>query len=237
MSLDWVIEAHKSVQSTQDIVMEAARAGRPEGLVVQADEQTKGRGRHGRVWQSEPGNLFLSILFRPNCSIQNIGQLSLITGLSLVETIGSFVDGEASLKWPNDVLLDGKKCAGLLLESELSQAGDAEWVALGLGVNIVSAPADIGSAISDYIEIDREVFRDRFLEVMGDNYKHWLSCGFEELRSRWISNAHVQGSTLTVKIGERLEKGSFHDIDAQGNLRLIDGASELKTITSGEVYL
>lgn len=237
MRLDWVIETHERVQSTQDIVMEAAREGRSEGFVVQADEQVQGRGRHGRVWESQVGNLFLSILFRPDCPVRDVGQLSLVAGLSLIEVINSFVDGKASLKWPNDVLLDGEKCAGLLLESELTQSGDVEWVVLGLGVNIVSAPSEFGAALVDYADIDRAQFQARFLEVMADSYDHWLSHGFAELRTRWISYAHPQGSPLTVKIGERLEKGTFHDIDAQGNLRLADEDGGLKTITSGEVYL
>ena len=237
MSLEWVLEEHERVQSTQDVAMQAASDGRAEGFVVQADIQEQGRGRHGRVWQSKTGNLFLSILFRPDCPAMNVGQLSLVAGLSLIETMHHFVDAKVSLKWPNDVFLDGQKCAGLLLESELKGNGDVDWVVLGLGVNIVCAPAEIGVALSDYADINRSEFQARFLDVMAAHYKEWLEHGFDALRIRWLEQAHPKGSAVTVKIGERLENGSFHDINVQGNLRLIDEAGVLKTITSGEVYV
>jgi len=241
MSLNWVIETHAQVKSTQDIIKGMADMGQPEGQVVQAAVQTAGRGRHGRVWESQEGNLFLSLLLRPSCKAQDVGQLSLIAGLSLVQAIENFVSDDVALtlKWPNDVLLNGEKCAGLLLETELTDNGAVRWVALGLGVNVASAPRGLGAAINEFSKegILAEVLRDRFLKTMVNNYSDWLANGFRDLRQAWLSKAHEAGSPLTVKIGPQLEKGIFHDIDAYGNLRLKDAEHRLKTIGSGEVYL
>jgi len=241
MSLNWVIETHAQVKSTQDIIKGMADMGQPEGQVVQAAVQTAGRGRHGRVWESQEGNLFLSLLLRPSCKAQDVGQLSLIAGLSLVQAIENFVSDDVALtlKWPNDVLLNGEKCAGLLLETELTDNGAVRWVALGLGVNVASAPRGLGAAINEFSKegILAEVLRDRFLKTMVNNYSDWLANGFHDLRQAWLSKAHKAGSPLTVKIGPQLEKGIFHDIDAYGNLRLKDAEHRLKTIGSGEVYL
>ncbi len=241
MNLNWVIETHDTVQSTQDIAMKMADSGKSEGYIIQARIQTKGRGRHGRVWQSEGGNLFLSIIFRPECDAQNIGQLSLIGGLSLAQVIGEYIDKQragVSLKWPNDVLLNGQKCAGLLLETDLKAAGNVNYAVLGLGVNIAAAPQEFGSALNVYTDapVQIDAFRDQFLKNMEQNYKDWLSHGFDGLRENWLLLAHVKGQEMTVKIGSQLEKGFFHDIDAKGNLRLEDEKGRLKLITSGEVY-
>lgn len=240
MGLNWVIEEHGEVKSTQDIVHGMADMGQPEGQVVQASIQTVGRGRHGRVWESQDGNLFLSILFRPACHVQDIGQLSLIAGLSLAEVIDDYIsDAKVSLKWPNDVLINGEKCAGLLLETELTSSGAVSFAVLGLGVNIISAPQGLGVSLKDFMVDDASLhqFRDRFLDVMGRYYSHWLSDGFDSLREKWLSFSHAKGTEMTVKIGSQLEKGIFHDIDAQGNLRLQDKERRLKVITAGEVYL
>jgi len=243
MSLHWVIETHDEVQSTQDIVMSMAHMEQPEGHVVQAQTQTQGRGRHGRKWESLSGNLFLSILFRPSVQARDVGQLSLITGLSLLEAISSVMgkgnDYELSLKWPNDVLINGEKCAGLLLETELTQSGAVKWVVLGIGVNVAEAPEDLGLALNAFAEkpIAVKVLRDRFLKVMGTHYLHWLQNGFETLRLNWLDRAHAKGRPMHVKIGPQLVNGVFHDIDAHGNLRLKDAEHRLKTVSSGEVYL
>jgi len=241
MSLNWVIEKHKDVQSTQDIVIGMAEMGQPEGHVVQAELQTLGRGRHGRVWESLHGNLFLSLLFRPECKAQDIGQLSLITGLALVQSISKLAggDGQLSLKWPNDVLLNGEKCAGLLMETELTQSGAVKWAVLGVGVNVAAAPRGMGAAINNALSggVSVDALRDEFLKVMAVHYTHWLQFGFRELRQNWLSYAHAQGQNMSVKIGPQLENGVFHDIDAHGNLRLRDSEHRLKTVSSGEVYL
>ena len=217
--------------------------GQPEGHVVQASIQTQGRGRHGRKWESQKGNLFLSLLFRPSVQARDIGQLSLIAGLSLLEAIkgviGKREDVELSLKWPNDILLNGEKWAGLLLETELTQSGAVNWAVLGLGVNVAKAPEGLGVALNDYADkaISVKRLRDDFLKIMDKHYSHWIQHGFDALRLKWLECGHAKDRPMSVKIGPQLVSGVFHDIDAHGNLRLRDSEHRLKTVSSGEVYL
>ncbi len=243
MSLEWVIETHACLLSTQDYAKDLAgrEAGPSEGLVVQALEQKSGHGRHGRIWHSPPGNLYLSLVLCPQCSSQVVGQLSLLSALALAQALEDVIDDPAllMLKWPNDVLLGGRKCAGLLLETALGSDGGVEWVVIGVGVNIQTAPLDIACALQDYSseEIDIAEFRDVFLEHLKRLYEDWAVYGFENLRTEWLAKAHKAGAPLSVKIADRLENGVFHDIDAHGNLRLQMRNGLIKTIGAGEVYL
>ncbi len=241
MSLNWSIETHDEVLSTQEIIKGMTLMNVAEGQVVQAARQLAGRGRHGRKWESLDGNLFLSLLLTPSCKAQDVGQISLIAGIALADAIAHFLpdyDG-LMLKWPNDVLMGGEKCAGILLETELGDNGAVKWVALGLGVNIAEAPKGLGRAINDEANDPVAVndFRDVFLKKMGWYYTLWLRNGFEDLRELWLSKAHKEGTRLTLKLGPHLESGVFHDIDAFGNLRLRDDEHRIRVITSGEVYL
>ena len=234
--LSWTLETHDSIPSTQDIIKDHAHAGAPEGTAVQALEQLCGHGRHGRTWDSPKGNLYLSFLLRPECGASMVGQVSLLVALALAQVIERYTD-QVRLKWPNDVMLDGRKCAGILLETELGTDDSVQWVAIGTGVNIAGAPQ--GVRLCDYIrdDIDVNTFRDAFLAAFGDLYVRWQEDGFEALRAAWLSRAHPLGSAVSVKVGEQLEKGFFHDIDAQGNLRLQSENGAIKTITAGDVYL
>jgi len=240
MGLEWNIEGHDEVSSTQDIVIALANDGGSEGMCVKARMQSEGRGRHGREWLSQEGNLFCSFLLRPHCSAQDVGQLSLIAGLSLIQAIEALgAHTTPILKWPNDVLIEQCKCAGILLETAITNDGNVDWVVLGLGVNIVSAPEGIGYSLTQCVEgdIDADMMLNAFLEAMGRNYAQWQVSGFEQLRQDWLSRAHSKGDALSVKIGEHLVKGMFHDIDANGNLRLEQPDGNLRTIAAGEVYL
>lgn len=241
MSIAWSIETHERVHSTQDIAKDLASRGQAEGLVIHALEQNAGRGRHGREWVSESGNLYLSMLLLPACHAQKLGQLSLLTGLALARAVLPFLEKSdvLQLKWPNDVLLDGRKCAGLLLETELNAAGDVEFCVVGIGLNLVSAPQDIWASVADYSAKVPQVneMRDLFLAEFGALYSEWMLNGFDGIAKDWLVAAHRKGTPLKVKVGEHVEDGTFHAIDDAGNLLLLDRASELKVISAGEVYL
>lgn len=234
--ISWNIEIYDDLSSTQDVVKEAASEGADEGFVAQALEQSSGHGRHGREWVSPKGNLYISFLLRPMCSGAEVGQISLLVALALQSTIED-CGVHTQLKWPNDVLIDGKKCAGILLETELSSDGHVEWIAIGCGVNVIEAPQ--GTSIVEHASgtIDLDAFRDTFLAHFGRYYQQWGSEGFAALRDLWLSKAHPKDSAMSVKVGEQLENGFFHDIDARGNLRLRLDNGEIKTITAGDVYL
>lgn len=229
------------LESTQDLLKVYAGQGQAEGVVVQAFAQRRGRGRHGRVWESGPGNLSLSVLLRPACAAPCIGQLSLCAGVAVAAAIRPYLaEPEGlSLKWPNDVLLDRRKCAGLLPETGLNADGRVDWVALGIGVNIKTAPPDIGAAVQDFSAqpVDLQDFRDTLLSCLGTYYRRWQAQGFAGIREEWLALGHRKGDFLLVKPGEKTVKGRFETIDNDGTLYLCDGDGSVRKIASGDVYM
>ncbi len=240
MSVSWSIDVHDSVESTQTLIKEMGEAGQPEGAVVQALEQTGGYGRHDREWISAPGNLYLSFLLRPKCSVQEIGQLSLMAGLAVGRAIQPFLDVPDSLqlKWPNDVLLDDKKCAGLILEAELGAGQALNWVALGIGINVKAAP-EMGTSIAGHSAAPPGINRlsDSLLKAVNALYTQWQDQGFDAIKQDWLALAHQKGARMSVKIGEDERQGKFYGIDDHGALLMSDEQLRVQKITSGDVYL
>lgn len=219
MSIPWDIQVFPELGSTQEMCKELAARGAPEGHVVQALAQAAGKGRHGREWISAPGNLALSFILRPDCGIEKIGQISLLMGLAVARAAGDM----ARVKWPNDVLIDGRKCAGILMDSALD-AGRLDWLVVGIGVNTASAP-DMASAL----HVDRDAFRDEMLGQIAALYTHWRREGFEDMRQGWLERTYPKGTALNV--------GAFEGIDDLGNLIVRDTQNRLKTISAGDVFI
>ncbi|MBL4805144.1 MAG: biotin--[acetyl-CoA-carboxylase] ligase [Alphaproteobacteria bacterium] len=186
MGIDWNIQTHDQLESTQNTCFEAARNGAQQGTVIRAIKQVAGKGRHGRVWETGDGNLAFSCLLKPQCEVQNVGQLAIVVGTALADTFKGYTDAQVNLKWPNDVFIDGKKCAGILIESELSAKQDLEFAVIGVGVNIAVAP-EYAHALSDYCNqpIDIEAFLAQVLENIEARYTVWEEGGFEKIRSAW----------------------------------------------------
>jgi BirA family transcriptional regulator, biotin operon repressor / biotin---[acetyl-CoA-carboxylase] ligase len=122
MTIDWQVDVHAQLPSTQDYLRDLVMEELPEGTVIQSLSQAKGRGRQGREWHSPIGNLYMSVLLRPECEAAKAGQMSFVAGIAVSAAIDSFIEKGhiKTLKWPNDVMIDGKKCAGILIESSLS---------------------------------------------------------------------------------------------------------------------
>ena len=227
--MHYALQILEHASSTQDIVKDLAWADAPEGIAVQALVQSDGRGRHGRVWVSQEGNLFLSLLLRPDVAAADVGSLALVAGLALHRAVDR--DGLV-LKWPNDLLLDGKKCAGLLLETDLKAGGALNCVVLGLGVNIAHAPEE-GAALGGTLEIVRDDFLTHFQTL----YQQWQESAFSSMKEEWLACAHILGAEMHVKLGEDHIHGAFAGLDDCGNLLLDCGADGMRTVTAGEVYL
>lgn len=241
LAIAWAIETYDNVHSTQDIVKGLAELDEPEGKVVQALEQTGGRGRHGRNWISEKGNLYLSVLLRPTCQARHVGQLSILIAVALADTIRLHLkEPEAlMLKWPNDILIGDQKCAGILIETALSGSGAIKYAVVGVGVNLASAPPQIGAALNSYSKkpLKADKFRDEFLKNLNKTYALWSRKGFSDIKQRWLDMAHKKGTNLRVRIGAQVETGLFYGIDDDGNLLLHDRDLRQKKVTAGEVYL
>lgn len=240
MAIDWIIETHESVKSTQDIIKDMGRVHEPEGKVIHAFEQTRGQGRHGRPWISEKGNLYLSLLLRPDCKASRVTQFSLVTAVAVANTIQTYLKEpeRLTLKWPNDVMIDGEKCAGILLETDLNENGGVKWLAIGIGINISNPPLGMGVGVQSFSEqiIDLIAFRNLFLKNMSKAYEEWNTQDFDKVRKKWLEKAHPKNTPVEVKIGVQIERGYFHDLDAAGNMILRDNEYRLKTVSAGEIH-
>lgn len=219
--------------------------GEPAGLVVTAVEQTGGRGRHGRRWASPPGNLYVSLLLRPELAMAEVGGLALLIAVALAEAIEAVTPGlpRIALKWPNDLLLGEAKLAGILLEGEAGPAGRCRFLVVGCGVNLVQAPHDLGRpavAVADVPGVrapDPAVLLDGLLATLGRGLDEHAGLGLAPARARWLARAHGLGGRLTAQLGEQTLVGTFEGLDERGALLLRDDHGGTVTISAGEVFL
>ncbi|GGC49828.1 hypothetical protein GCM10011504_30310 [Siccirubricoccus deserti] len=232
----WRLESHASLTSTADTLRCRAEAGEPEGLAVLALQQTAGRGRAGRGWASPPGNLHLSVLLRPPGPAREAAQWALLAGVALAEAAAE-IDPEPAalrLKWPNDLLRHGAKCAGILAESALTPEGGLAWLALGIGVNLRHAPAlaDRPTACLGAAE-PPEDFAARLIARLD----HWCgiqaAAGFAPIRAAWLARGPALGEALTLR-GGAVPGGAFAGLAEDGAL-LIERAGTRHVIRVGEL--
>lgn len=234
--------AFESIDSTNEELRRRAAAGAREGTAVVAETQTAGRGRQGRRWDSPPGNLHCSLLLRPGCAPLKAANLSFAAALAVADVIEPLLPSAALLrfKWPNDVLLAGKKVAGVLLESEIR--GDAlEWIVVGVGVNVTSFPEEAmypatSLAAAGCRGIGARDVMDSYFDHIRIWYARWRDDGFAPLRAAWLARASGQGETIEVRMGNEKVTGRFADLDADGAL-ILETNGERRRITAGDVFL
>ena len=233
---------YDAIGSTNDEAKRLARDGLPEGILVWALEQTAGRGRRGRPWASPPGNLYASLLLRPDCSAMRAAQLGFVAALALVEALEPLVGRTVELrcKWPNDVLANGRKLAGILLESETGEEDRPAFVVLGIGVNLAAAPGSVEyPATSLAAEGVAPVTPGIVLAGFARRFEHWAARwareGFAPVREAWLGRVAALGEPIRVRLESGEWYGRFLDIDADGAL-LLDGEGGHRRIAAGEVF-
>lgn len=229
----WTLVALESVGSTNDEATRLADAGAPEGTVVWAREQSGGRGRRGRNWASPVGNLYSSTIIRPICLAQRAAELGFVAALAVGDLVPA--DRSVRLKWPNDVLVDGGKVAGILLESAIGQDGLVEHVVAGIGVNVTFAPQVPemrypGVALGGTVEAALA----GLTRALAARLAQWRQDGFEAVRREWLAKAGPLGAEVDVRLGEGLVRGRFAGLDREGAL-LLDTAEGPRKIVSGEL--
>ena len=240
--LNWTIETYDSVTSTQDILKtKAENDDVPEGTVILAKEQTKGRGRQGRIWTSPAGNLYLSLLLKPDCSVQDIAQLSVLLSLAVGQTVKNAIPeqkNDIKLKWPNDIIVNGKKSAGILLETSLT-TNKLNWVAAGIGININHAPEETGICLNDLgIEtITVEMLTEMLLVNISELYVLWTDKGFVPIRQQWLDMSYPPETIVKVGQGETYKSGRFVEIDMNARLVLRDEENKLITVHAADAVL
>lgn len=235
---------HETLDSTNAQALRRAGAGEKPGLWVWARTQTAGRGRLGRRWDSPPGNLFATLLLRPESPPQNFAQLSLVAGVALHEAVMHLAQGawaeHLALKWPNDLLYDGMKLGGILLESSAGTDGVCA-VAMGIGLNLTAHPEETDIPSTDLSRHGVCATPERALECLASACDNWLGiwnngAGFAHIRERWMARALPLNAPLQVKLSDRRVQGVYGGLTGEGALILVlDDGSE-KHITTGDVF-
>lgn len=218
-------------------------SGATTGTVVVAERQTAGRGRQGRNWLSGEGNLLFSILLKPDCSPSEAAELGFVIAVSMRRAILELEPqiGKISFKWPNDILLNGKKVCGILLESDL-KANRVENMVAGIGVNVGSYPE--GGVDYEATSLNNESgknmdlkkFLQQFLDFFAADYEAWKKDGFGTYHKLWNTNAEGLGKTISVKTEGGEISGVFRGILDSGSLVLELEKGDLKYINTGDVY-
>ena len=214
-------------------------------LWIVAHRQTKGRGREGRNWVSETGNLYTSFLFRPQCSLSTANQLSFVTGVGVFETVRSVLGSSTQaekirLKWPNDILVDRKKIAGILIESFLASQSHEPVIAIGIGINIAHHPdlpdretTHLGAHVSG---VNPELVFSALSRELDKSIEQWdRGRNFDLIRQHWSERAHNPGERLSVRVGNNRFEGVFNGLDDDGALKIKLDTGELKRVTVGDV--
>ena len=231
-------KVYAELDSTNEEARRLAESGAAEHgpLWIMAERQTRGRGRRGRAWQTAPGNLAATLLLHPDAPKAAIGQISFAAALAAAEMAANFAPHAAiAVKWPNDVLADGKKLAGILLE------GGSGWLAIGIGVNLASHPEGTEFPATSLAQLGIAApSADEALTVLAARFAHWYDVwmrdGFETLRAEWLARAVALGAPIRARLaGHETREGVFEGIDASGALLLNEGG-RVSAIAAGEVF-
>jgi BirA family biotin operon repressor/biotin-[acetyl-CoA-carboxylase] ligase len=237
----WRLEQFEELPSTSDFCAERAKSGETEGLAVFAAQQSAGRGSRGRTWLSPPGNVALSVLLRPQIAPSQSSMFPLLAGIATADAIKAALPAgpPPMLKWPNDVLLDGQKCAGLLIDATQSN-NRIDWLIIGIGINLAYAPEVPGRATTCLTAHGAETTAIALAQAVLDNLSSWLDTlandGPEAIVAAWLSRAHPIGTHLEIKTAEKKTAGAFAGLSPTGEL-LLQVENRIETFRTGEILL
>jgi len=232
------VRALDTVESTQAVLARLAREGAPEGTVVTARHQTSGRGRRGQPWWDAPGqSLLVSVLLRPPILTAQAPQLSLVAGLAVADALGPGAGVSPRIRWPNDVLIDGRKVCGVLPEAVSSADGRVGHLLLGIGVNVDQSefPDDLRDHATSLrlvtgVSHDQGRLLAGLLAVLDRRYAEWLAGGFARLREEWRRLASTLGERVRIPDGR---EGVAVDVDDDGALLVDAGEGVLTRVVAG----
>jgi BirA family transcriptional regulator, biotin operon repressor / biotin---[acetyl-CoA-carboxylase] ligase len=236
------IHYRDSLPSTNDLAFRLAQEGASHGEVVIAEQQTQGRGRRGRSWVSPAGlNLYCSVILRPELPPQRAPELTLLTAVAVAETLRE-AGGHAYIKWPNDLLVEGRKIGGIL--TELSADPDViQFVVIGVGVNLNARPShfppELTSVATSLAQVrGHEVPRALFTAALWTRLEHWLDLhqerGFRPIGEAWRALSETLGQDVLVRTERREFRGRAEDIDEVGAL-LVRTPDGLERVVAGDV--
>lgn len=236
-----------SVDSTNEEAKRLAARGAaetPEGTLVWAQRQTAGRGRRGRTWISPPGNLYCSLVLRPEVPAARGAELGFAAALAIYDAIASVapVGMQVQAKWPNDILVHDKKVAGILLESECGGDHPPAWIVLGVGVNIESFPENMEFPASSLtaegcVGVDTGKILEGFARHFLIWAARWRDDGFAPILDAYRWRVKGIGAPITVRLDREAVTGIFDSLDADGALVVRMGdAGGKRRITAGDIF-
>ena len=240
---NFTIHQFEVLDSTNDLAKNLANNRQIfDREIIVANQQNKGRGRLNRQWVSPQGNLYFSLVLQPKIAIEKIPQMSLVVIVILnlaVQKIAKNFQLKIENKWPNDLLINNKKVAGILLES-INYNNICEYLIIGIGININSFPPDL-SNIADKLQnyfptITAEEMLEKFLDEFDILYKNWRDFGFKNFRQLWRQNAYNLNQEITIKPNNNETRGIFKDIDDEGNL-LLEINQKIHKFNCGDVII
>ncbi len=232
---------YKELQSTNNTAKEAALNGQlTRSSVIICDIQTNGRGRMERKWASDPQNLHFSLVLRPSIELNKLQQLVFVAINALKEAIFELYSEKTpkiSKKWPNDLLIDDKKVAGILIESLIS-SGKCDFAIIGIGVNIATHPVDTIFPASNLKEsglmVDKSEVLHKFLDKFNENYQNFLDFGFKKVQNKYIEDAWRLNEEISIEFSGHKNSGIFVGINENGDAVLKQGGNLIE-ISIGDV--
>lgn len=235
------LQAVDQTGSTNDDAAKAAREGSAEGTLIWARRQTKGRGRRGRNWVSPEGNLHLSIVVRPPLPTMRAGEIAFVTGLASADACKALApDADIRCKWPNDVLAEGRKVGGLLIETSFIEH-KIEWIVVGVGLNLASHPEGVEFPATHLARHAEKVIAVEeglavFATAFEARYRLWLDSGFAPIRAAWLQQAAGLGGSIRVRLEDEELFGTFVGLDNDGALKLSLSDGAKRRVTAGDVF-
>lgn len=244
----WRVVSVADIGSTNDLAAQLGKCGAPEGTVVVADHQASGRGRLGRPWHSPSGaGLWCSVLLRPPLPPGALGPLTLVLAVGVRRALAAHGATASRIKWPNDLLCEGRKLGGILTEARGgTDTTPPDFVIAGVGVNVVSPrdgwPADLAATTTSLDHCaggrqDPAAFAHTMLRQVGEVYKMYLKSGFAQLREEWLAHGEHLGNQVAVTGPLGTTQGRFSDVDSLGRLVLESLDGRLQLISAGDVSL
>jgi BirA family biotin operon repressor/biotin-[acetyl-CoA-carboxylase] ligase len=229
------------IDSTNEEARRLAANGERGPIWIVAGRQTAGRGRRGRKWESPVGNLAATLLLNPGKPASECAQLSFVSALAVSDAVASFSpDLDIKVKWPNDVLVNGRKMAGILLEST-SQGAEPVFLVVGIGINLKTHPSDTEFPATSLaaLGLSPPLPRHALLELAGPFakwYEVWRAEGFSPIRDAWLARAAGLGTRIRARLTNEETMGIFEGIDVTGALLLRETQDRVRTISAGEVF-
>lgn len=240
---DWRVVRLKETVSTNIDVLDRARSGDPGRVWVVAERQTDGRARRGRGWTSEPGNLYASALLIDPCEPRHLPELPFVVAVSARKAVAEAVGARAisvGLKWPNDLMIRGRKIAGILLETTRTADGRTA-VAVGIGINCKHHPPATETPATNLLLEGADVFPEQLFDRLARAFADFLDIwsrgeGFAAIREEWLSHALGIGGPIRVRLVEGEDHGIFEAIDAAGLLVLRRADGTRRLVSAGDVF-